>query len=166
MKRIPQFLLWLALAVGLTSPAFAQSVVQDDVSGNETWSAGQGPGGPSGFITTSLTRNSANSVATTVTGATTIGVTTGFTNLRWGGYLLVTAQPSAAVITLPPNPVQNGAIFAYCNVSSGNYSSSAVTFAANTGQSLPVAVTVTTQAASSCTYVMFNRSNTTWYRIS
>lgn len=161
-----KFLLGLAL-VGVLSapPAFAQSVVQDDLSGNESWSAGQGPGGPSGFVTSNLVRNSTAIVATTISAAVTVGVSTGLTSLIEGGNLIITAQPLAAVITLPPNPFTNGGIVGFCNPTSAAFATNVVTLAANTGQTLSTATALTTLAANTCAYVQFNRSNTTWYRI-
>lgn len=162
-----KFLLGLALVgVLIAPPAFAQSLIQDDLSGNEAWNSGQGPGGPStGFITSNLVRNSTAVVATTVTGAATIGVTTGLTSLNDGGNLIITAQPAAAVLTLPPNPFTNGGIVGFCNPTAAPFATNVVTLAANSGQTLSTATALTTLGANACVYVQFNRSNTTWYRI-
>jgi hypothetical protein len=82
-----------------------------------------------------------------------------------GGNMLVTAQPSAATITMPPNPIPDGAIIGYCNVTGGAFSAAAVTMVANTGQTMNTAVTVTAQAANSCALVQWNQVNATWYRV-
>jgi hypothetical protein len=88
------------------------------------------------------------------------------TQLRYGGNLVITAQPLAATITLPPNPVQDGAIVGACNPTATPFATNVVTLAANTGQTVSGgAVALTTLAANTCVYVQFNRPNTTWFRI-
>lgn len=161
-----KLLLALALIGGFASPVSAQSVVQDNLSGNEAWSAGQGPGGTSSFVSSNVIRNSWAKVPTTVAASVTIGVSTGLTPLRWGGNLIITAQPLAATITLPPNPVQDGALVGVCNPTAAAFATNVVTLAANTGQTLTGgAITLTTLAATTCVRVQFHRATTTWYRI-
>lgn len=163
-----KWLLLGALAVGLLAPlaASAQAVVQDNLSGNETWQAGQGPGGPGGYITSNLVRNSVAAVPLTISGNFTVG--TGTTaSLSEGGMLLVGAQPSAATITLPPNPLTDGAVVAFCNVTATPFATNVVSFVANTGQALVAGpFTVTTQGANSCSRFVFRRANTSWYKVS
>jgi hypothetical protein len=163
MKRS---LLFGALAVGLTaSLAFAQAVIYQDLSGNECWNAGQSPGGPSQFLCTNVVRNRAAKVVTTLTGNMTFGTAT-LTNLRYGGNILVTTQPVVApTLTLPPNPVPDGAMAAVCNVSGGVFATTAIALVANSGQTLSTPISVTTLAANTCRRVQFNRATTTWYSI-
>lgn len=164
---------WLqigVMAVGLLAPpvgAQAQAIVQDTLTGNEVWNAGQGPGGPSGFISSNVVRNSIEHQTGTIAGAITLGTTAGWTSLRWGGNALITAQPTAAVVTLPPNPFPDGGIVGYCNVTASAFATNVVTVAGNTGQTSPTGAnaTVTTQAAGTCARFVFNRANTTWYRV-
>lgn len=162
-----KLLLALALAGGLCSPALAQSVGYTDLTGNECWNAGEGIGGPSQALCADVLRNSNQVVTTTIAAAITVGVSTGLTSLRWGGNLMVTAQPAAAVITMPPNPVPDGAIVGICNPLAAAWATNVVTVAGNTGQTSPVGATntLTTLAANSCAQFQFNRPNTTWYRI-
>jgi len=159
---------WLligAMAVGLMAPqAYAQSVTQNNLSGNECWNVGQGPGGPGSYICSNLVRNSEAQITTTITGSLTIG--TGATaSLVDGGNLLVTAQPAAATITLPPNPFTDGGIVRICNVSASPWATNVVTVVANTGQTLSIAAPLTTMAASTCATFQFSRPTTNWYRI-
>lgn len=158
-------LLAIALAVGLIAPlAHAQSVTQNNLSGNECWQAGQGPGGPGSYICSNLVRNSEAQVTTTVTGSLTIG--TGATaSLIDGGNLLVTAQPAAATITLPPNPFTDGGIVSICNVTAAAWATNVVTVVANTGQTLAIAAPLTTMGAGTCASFQFSRPTTNWYRI-
>lgn len=154
-------LLALALVGGLSASALAQGYT--DLSGNECWNAGQGPGGPSQFLCSDVLRNSRQVVLTTVTGNVVFGTGT-LAALRWGGNLMVSAAPSTANVTAPPNPVQDGAIAGICNGTAGAFVNT-LTFVAGSGQSLIGSGAIATQAANSCVYFQFNRSNTTWYRI-
>jgi len=61
-----KLLLALALVGGLTTPVLAQSVTQNTLTGNESWNAGQGPGGPGAFITSDLVRNSSRPLVGTI----------------------------------------------------------------------------------------------------
>lgn len=161
MKKL---LLLGALLLGLTTPALAQSIVQDNLSGNEAWSAGQGPGGPGAYITSNLVRNSGAIVAATITTNATLGGGA-LAPLIEGGTLIITAQPSAATITLPPNPFTNGGIVYVCNPTAAAFATNVVTLAANTGQTVSGgAIALTTLAANTCVRVQFNRATTTWYR--
>lgn len=160
----------VALAAALV---WAQPVTQQSLTGNECWNAGQGPGGPSsGALCSNPVAGRAPDVALTISGSFTWGAagTTGVSvttlPVDSGGYLLVTAQPLAATITLPPNPVSDGQIVAYCNVSNGAFATNVVAFAANTNQTLATGVpAMTTQAARTCTKVMFNAAAATWYGV-
>lgn len=161
-----KLLLALALVGGLCTPALAQSVIYQDLSGNECWNAGQGPGGPSQWLCSDVLRNSRQIVATTIAASATFGTTAALAALRYGGNLVITAQPLAATLTLPPNPVQDGAIAGVCNPTAGAFATNVVTLAPNTGQTLTGGnITLTTLAATTCVYVQFNRPNTTWFRL-
>jgi hypothetical protein len=163
MRRSTWWWLGVALAA-LATAVVAQPVTQNQLSGNECWSAGQGPGGPSQFLCVNVVRGGTVNFAMTIAGSLTVGTGTGPVGSN-GGQLLITAQPAAATLTLPPSPVVDGAIISYCNVTGSPFSTAAVTFAANTNQTLSPAVTLTTQAATSCTKVQWNQASATWYRI-
>lgn len=153
-----------ALLVGLFAPlsAFAQPVVQNQISGNEVWSAAQGPGGASAFLSINTVRGGTSVTTATVTGNVTLP-----TALRNGGNYIVTAQPSAATITMPSSPVINGAIIGICNPTASAWSTNVVTVAGNTGQTSPVGATatLTTLGAGTCARYQFNLTNTTWYKV-
>lgn len=161
----------IALVVGaliaLTFGALGQSVVQQTLSGNETWQAGQGPGGPGAYITSDLVRNSTAAFTVSVSGNAVIGVASGWTEARWGGNVLVTGQPAAATLTLPPNPFPDGGIVGVCNVTAAAWATNVVTVAGSAGQTSPATPndTLTTLAAGTCARFQFNLANTTWYRI-
>jgi len=68
-------------------------------------------------------------------------------------------------LTLPPNPVPDGAIVGFCNVTGSAFATTAISWTANTGQSLNTAVSVADLGATTCKKAQFNRANTTWYVI-
>lgn len=161
-----KLLLALALVGGLAAPASAQSVIYQDLTGNECWSAGRGPGGPSAYLCADVLRDSNQIVATTVAASITLGSSAGVTQLRYGGNLAITAQPLAATITLPPNPIPDGTVVGVCNPTASPFATNVVTVAANTGQTLTGgSIAITNLAAVTCVQVQFNRPTTTWYRI-
>ena len=173
MRKVLFALVALAASAAI---AHAQPISQNQVSGNECWNAGQGPGGPStGFLCLNTARGgTANAVLSAVSGSLTIGATSGnftltgtpnMTAVADGGNVLVTAQPSAATWTWPANPVPDGAIVGVCNVTSGAWSTNAQTPAANTGQTMNTTAAFTTLAAGACVRYQWNQSQTTWYRV-
>jgi hypothetical protein len=163
MKR---WLFWAAVAGVLSAPyAYAQSVVQDNLSGNETWNVGQGPGGPGGFITSNMVRNGAAKVVAAATGAITLGAGA-YAALADGGMVVITTQPLATTtLTLPANPVPDGARVGFCNGTDANFATTSISFTTSTGQTLAQSVSATALGKGLCIQVMFNRATTTWYRI-
>lgn len=159
LKRL---LIGAACWLGLIAPTFAQTVVQNQISGNEVWSAAQGPGGPSQWLPLTIARGGTAITTATVTGNVTLP-----SALQAGGNYVVTAQPSAATITMPSNPVVNGAIIGICNPTASAWTAATVTVAGNTGQTSPVGATatLTTLGAGTCARYQYNLANTTWYRV-
>lgn len=149
-------------ALALTSWLIAQPVTQNQLSGSECWNAGQGPGGPIvGALCVNVVRGG-------TFGTVSTSITTSFTlpsSLSVGGNFLQTAQPAAATITMPPNPIVDGAIVGVCNVSAAAWATNAVTLAANSGQTLAQAATLTTLAAGTCAREQWNQALATWYRV-
>jgi len=143
--------------------AWAQTVTSDNLSGSESWDAGQGPGGPStGFITSNLVRNSFAKVLNAASGTFGTGA---LANLRNGGYVIYTTQPLAAVtLTLPPSPVVDGSSAGFCNATASNFATTAIAFATNTGQSL-TSISITALTATSCVDIVFDRTTLSWLRI-
>jgi len=93
----------LALAVAaFAAPALAQPVAQNNVSGNECWNAGQGPGGPASFLCINLVRNGTALALFSGAGAFTTSATQQNSTLQWTG-----TAPTTWTITLP-NPAFDG----------------------------------------------------------
>lgn len=150
-----------AIAALVGAYAFAQTIAPQALSGNECWDAGQGPGGPStGYLCVNIVRGGTPQVTQTITGSTTLAGASAD-----GGNYLITAQPSAATITMPANPVPDGAIVGVCNVTGSAWATNVVTLAANSGQTLSVAATLTTLAAGVCAREQWNQATATWYRV-
>jgi hypothetical protein len=176
---------WIAGLVGAAIAALAttwlvaQPITQNQLTGNECWNAGQGAGGPTaGFLCTNVMRNgTANAVLSAMGGAITIGAATNVTFVSgsgWGSFpssginTIITAQPTAGAITMPPSPVTDGAVVRICNGTNSAWSTNVVTVAANTNQTMVptgAAVTLTTLAAATCVGYQFSLSNTSWYKV-
>ena len=105
----------------------------------------------------------------TVAGAFTIGGTSANTTpnntstLQYGGTLLITAAPSTAAVTMPPNPLMDGVIVGICNVTAGAFVNT-LTATANTGQTINAGGALATLAAFTCGTFQWNLANATWYR--
>lgn len=160
-----KYLLSVLAAAAFIGVAFAQTVTWTNLSGSESWSAGQGAGGQSAYLTVDIVRNGAQKVASALNAASTYGSGT-LASLRWGGNVLFTVQPTAVVaLTLPPNPVPDGAIVGFCNVTGSAFATTAISWTANSDQTLSTAVSIADLGANTCKRAQFNRSNTTWYVI-
>ncbi len=178
-KTLLAGLVGAAIAALAATWLVAQPIVQNQLTGNECWNAGQGPGGvTTGYLCTNLIRNSnADTILTAVAGNMTIGSTTNVTlgtGSSWGNFpsaglnVILTAQPSAATITMPPSPVVDGAIVKICNGTNSAFATNAVTVQANSGQTMVptgAGVTLTTLAAATCVEYQFSLSNTSWYKV-
>lgn len=177
MRWVRAGLLGAAIAALTSTWLFAQPVVQNQVTGQECWQVGQGPGGPGQYICLNLTRSTtSNVVLTAVSGSFTVGTATGTTvasgsnaaNVADGGSVIITAQPSVATITMPANPLVDGAVVRICNGTTSAFATNAVTVAANTGQTMVptgASITLTTLAASTCVAYQFVQANTSWYKV-
>lgn len=165
--RFKRTLLAGALIGAFAIGAIAQQVTQDNISGNECWNVGQGPGGPGSYLCANTLRNSTAKVATTLTTASNTFGVGALATLTDGGNVLITAQPVlTTTLIAPANPAPDGAISAFCNVTGNAFATTSIGFAANTGQSVGAGtVTLNNLGANTCLYFQFNRSNTTWYRI-
>ena len=154
MKR----LLWVFALIGaLAAPVFAQSVVQNQLSGNEVWSAAQGPGGQSFWLSMQSVRNSRAITTVSGSGAATTAMTAQQATLMWTG-----AAPTTWAVTLPPAPVVDGAIV---TLGTATTLTTNVTVTAGSGTSLAAAYSSQTITAGTSAQWQYNNANTTWYRI-
>jgi hypothetical protein len=103
MKHYRGWLVGAAFAA-LTTLAQAQPVTQNNLSGNECWNAGQGPGGPSSFLCVNIVRNGSALTLQSGSGAATNLMTLATSTLQWTG-----TAPTTWTVTLP-NPAFDGEI--------------------------------------------------------
>jgi hypothetical protein len=148
----------LALAVAaLAAPALAQPVTQNTLTGNECWSAGQGPGGPSTFICSGLVTSSQTVITSTM--AASLAIPNNVADL------IITAQPAnSTTITLPASPVANGAIVEVVNGTISNFVTNVCTIQPAAGQTLVGGnVAITTLAAGASREFRYVLATNSWY---
>lgn len=104
-------------------------------------------------------RNSTGYVTTTVSGSTTIPSTI--------NRFIITAQPSAATLTLPAtSSIPDGQMIEVVNGTASAFATNAVSIAPNSGQTIVGGnVSITTLAAKSSVELQFSAGNTTWYQL-
>ena len=150
-----------ALAIGYG--VWAQPIVQNALTGNECWNAGQGPGGPStGFVCAFQTRSSLGylNIGTSPTG--TINLTT------QQNAVMFTGQPSApTTLNLPTTGVTDGAIVTFCNDSTAALVGQAITIAAISPATITAGATttLTTLAQRTCVKMFYVLATNTWGQI-
>lgn len=145
-----------ALCAGL---AASQGVVQNEISGNECWNAGQGPGGPSNFLCINQVRNGQAISLISGSGAATTTATQQQGTLMWTG-----AAPTTWAVTLP-NPAYDGEIL---TLGTDTTLTTMVTVTATTSpenQTLAAAYAAQTLTVSTSVAFQFSNSALKWYRI-
>lgn len=146
------------LALAVVGDIIAQPVAQNNISGNECWNAGQGPGGPSQFLCINLVRNGAALAVFSGSGAVTTTATQANSTLMWSG-----AAPTTWTITLP-NPAFDGEIV---QVSTDTTLTTLVTVNAAVtpqNQTAPSFSAQTITAASSVEF-QFNFATLKWFKL-
>ena len=131
--------------------------------------AQSGPGGPSIFTSTGrLSSGYSNVFFSAFPSSFTVGTVAGAVNTAAmvnGGVALINAANTAQPFTMPPNPVIDGTIIGFCNVTAAAWTTNAVTIAGNTGQTLTNNNTLTTLGAGNCGRFIWNQAQATWYRV-
>ena len=136
--------------------ALTQTIVQQTLSGNECWNAGQGPGGPStGFVCSSSLRNGSNISLYSGSGAFTTTANALQSTLYWVG-----TAPTTWTITTPAYPFDGQTL----TIGTDTTLTTRVTLTANTGQTLDVAYTSQTLTASTSIEYQYVLTTATWYR--
>ena len=136
MKR--KLIVVMGASLALVNLASAQPITQQEVSGNECWNAGQGPGGQTvGFLCINQVRNGAGvrTVSGNATAATAVTYTQADRTIVWTG-----TAPTTLVITLTASPF-NGEIATFATDTTLTTN---VTFVAGGTNTLSVAVTTAT----------------------
>lgn len=161
MRKFRAWLVGAALAALTSTLAFAQSVGQNAVSGNECWNAGQGPGGPStGFLCINQVRNGTGIAIITGSGSATTTATQANSTLMWHS-----TAPTTWTITLP-NPAFDGQVI---QVATDTTLTTMVTVqTTNTPQNqATLSPTYSSQTLSANTSVewQFNLATLNWYKL-
>jgi len=159
--QLPSRVLGVLAALGLLAGgAQAQPVTQNQISGNECWNAGQGPGGPSQFLCINQVRNGTALALFSGGGTTpTTTMTQQQGTLYWTG-----AAATTWAITLP-NPAFDGEVV---TVDTDTTLTTRVTVTAGTTpQNQTLAATFNSQTVTALTPVQwqFNFATLTWVRL-
>ena len=146
---------WLLVGalVALAFPATAQVV--PNISGNECWQAGQGPGGPGNYLCLNMARNSESTAVVTGTGAVASAMTNQQAVLVWSG-----AAPTTWTVTLPNTPFDGELVV----ISTDTTLTTMVTVASGTGATMNQAYAAQTLTANTSVIFRFATSTAKWYR--
>lgn len=148
-------LLAIGFVLGFAALAFAQSIVQTTISGNEVWVVGQGPGGPGSYIGIDTVRGSEPIATKSGSGSATSTATPGTT--CWVG-----TAPTTWAVTLPAAPA-NGTIVTLCTDTT---LTTMVTVTAGTGDTLTTTFSSQTLTANaSFPAWQYFASTKIWYRV-
>jgi hypothetical protein len=143
-------------AFGLLATLAIAQVTQLQVTGNECWSAGQGPGGPSQFLCINAVSNRSQMTVVSGSGAATTVMTQGQSTLMWDG-----AAPTTWAITLP-TPAWDGQIV---TIGTETTLTTMVTVTAPAGQTLNATYNSQTLTAVTSVEFQYTHATTTWYRL-
>jgi len=156
MKLFRTFLAGALVALAFPALAQVNSVTQNSISGNECWSAGQGPGGPATFLCIPQVRNGAAFKLFSGAGAQTYTAVEADSTLYWTG-----TAPTTWAITLP-SPAFDGEIV---TVASDTTLTTLVTVTAGSGQTMNATFNSQTISASASAEFQFAASTSKWYRL-
>jgi hypothetical protein len=156
-----KYLLTLAVGAALaalvaSSVLVAQPVTQNNVSGNECWNAGQGPGGPSSFLCINLVRNGSAMLPVSGSGAVVTTATQANSTLYWVG-----TAPTTWTITLP-TPAFDGEII---TVGTNTTLTTMVTVNPGAGTTLDGTYNAQTITALTSVEFQYTAPTTKWYRL-
>ncbi|HEX4500625.1 MAG TPA: hypothetical protein VH187_05545 [Scandinavium sp.] len=159
MRNVKGWLVGAAL-VALATAVIAQPVAQNNVSGNECWNAGQGPGGPSSFLCINLVRNGTAMALITGSGAATTIATQQQQVLMWNG-----AAPTTWTVTLP-NPAFDGELLTLgTNTTLTTMVTAQTTNTPQVQVALSPAYSAQTLTAGTSVMWQFNFASLTWFRV-
>jgi hypothetical protein len=158
MIKLRTLLVGAFLALAVASPAifaWAQPVTQNNISGNECWNAGQGPGGPSSFLCINLVRNGSGMRIISGAGAVVSTTSNADGTLMWSG-----TAPTTWAITLP-TPAFDGQMV---TIATDTTLTTLVTVTAPAGQTLNGTFNSQTISANGSVEFRFNFATLKWFR--
>ncbi len=155
MTKLRALLAGAALALAFAGGVCAQTIIQNQISGNEVWRAAQGPGGPEQYLAIDNVRGSEPIATKSGSGAATSTAPLG--SLCWVG-----TAPTTWAVTLPIAP-PNGSFSRLCTDTT---LTSMVTVTAGTGDTLTTTfASQTLTANASFPTWQYLSSTKIWYRI-
>lgn len=152
-----KFAMVVGALLALTVAAAAQPVVQNQVSGNETWSVGQGPGGPSSFLNIGGASNRTAITGISATSPITTTMTQAQSTLIW----ISSGAPAQWNVVLP-RPAYDGQIV---TVGSGITITSGVSVTSQAGHTMNVSATAQSISSTASLEFQYMNSNAKWYRL-
>jgi len=155
MRAIRTLGLVVGALLALAIPSSAQ-VVQNNVTGNEVWVAGQGPGGPGNFLNIGGVSNRAAITLVSGSGAATTTMTQAQSTLMWTG-----TAPTTWAVTLP-SPAYDGQIV---TLGTDTTLTTMVTVTAGSGQTLSATYNSQTLTAVTSVEFQFVFSSLKWFRL-
>lgn len=157
MRKLLLVCLCLGLSLWVWAAAWAQvqPVTQNALSGNECWSAAQGPGGSSNWLCINTVRNGEALTLKSGSGAATSTAVGG--TLYWVG-----TAPTTWAVTLP-SPAFEGELV---TLTTDTTLTTMVTVTAGAGQTLHATYNSQTLTAGAAPVIFqFKASTSVWYRI-
>lgn len=145
-----------ALLLG-TIIAVGQQIGQTSISGNECWSAGQGPQGPSQFLCINMVRNGAAMlIVPSVSGNPTTTLTTANSTVYWVG-----TAPTTWTVNLPTAPFDGEIV----SVGTDTTLTTMVTVVPAAGTSLNTTYASQTINAKTSVEFQYSAGTTKWYEM-
>lgn len=154
-----KLVLVMGASLALVNLATAQPITQQDVSGNECWNAGQGPGGPTtGFLCLPIVRNGADIrlISGVTTAVTVTQASPGDGTIFWTG-----TGPTTLIINLTATPFDGEVV----TLGTDTTLTTNVTFVAGGTTTMNVAITTGTLTPPAAMAIQFDRATAKWYRI-
>jgi hypothetical protein len=146
----------LAMIVASVINALAQPVTFNNLSGNECWPAGLGPGGPAAYLCSGIVRNGTAMTLFSGSGAVVTTTTTAQSTLYWVG-----TAPTTWAITLPPSPFDGEVI----TVATNTTLTTLVTVTPASGTTLDGTFNNQTITANTSAEFQFSFGTLKWYRL-
>ncbi len=135
---------------------WAQTVIQNQISGNECWTAAQGPGGQGQWICLGLVRNGRDMNVLSGSGAQTLLMTQNSSTVFWTG-----TAPTTLTVTTPVTAFDGQILI----IATDTTLTTMVTLTANTGQTLNASYTSQTLSANTSVEWQFDLGTAKWFKI-
>lgn len=156
-RRFKGLLAGAVIAALAGTLAIGQNIVQNQLSGNECWNTGQGPGGPSfGWVCMYSARNGTALKTFSGSGVQTYTAQVTDSTLYWTG-----TAPTSWTITTPPSPF-DGEIL---QIATDTTLTTLVTLTANSGQTLNTTYSAQTLSAKTSVEFQYSLATSKWYQM-